>query len=132
MPRPAWVDSNYVLSHLDHANVIIVDARTPERFHGIGETMDPVGGHIPGAVNHFYRNNLGDDGRFRSRAALREAFANTLGGRSPESVVHQCGSGVTACHNLLAMEVAGLHGSRLYPGSWSEWCADPARPVSRD
>ena len=106
----------------------IVDARSPERFRGEAEPIDPVAGRIPGARNRFHKENLGADGRFKSPAALRAAFEQL----QPDAarVVHQCGSGVTACHNLLAMEHAGLQGSALYPGSWSEWCADPSRPVA--
>ena len=110
----------------------IIDARSPERFAGQNETLDPVGGHIPGARNHFYFDNLDESGsHFLPAAELRAEFSALLGEHQARQVVQQCGSGVTACHNLLAMELAGLHGSRLYPGSWSEWCADPARPVAR-
>jgi thiosulfate/3-mercaptopyruvate sulfurtransferase len=107
----------------------VIDARASERFRGEVEPLDPVAGHIPGARNRFYKDNLGADGRFLPPATLRAAF--DAFGTEPSRVVHQCGSGVTACHNLLAMEHAGLAGSTLYPGSWSEWCADPARPVAR-
>ena len=109
---------------------LIVDARAPDRFAGQNETLDPVGGHIPGAVNRFFRHNLGADGRFKPADVLRQEFTALLGERAANDTVQQCGSGVTACHNLLAMEIAGLPGATLYPGSWSEWCADPARPVS--
>lgn len=95
------------------------------------EPIDPVAGHIPGAVNRFWRKNLLPDGRFKAPAALRREFTAMLGGTSPEQAVHMCGSGVTACHNIFAMELAGLAGARLYPGSWSDWCADPARAVER-
>ena len=108
--------------------VTVLDARAGERFRGEVETIDPVAGHIPGARNRFFKDNLRADGRFRSSAELRAAF-EPFG--EPTACVHQCGSGVTACHNLLAMEHAGLTGSALYPGSWSEWCADPGRPVAR-
>ncbi|MBJ7264720.1 MAG: sulfurtransferase, partial [Burkholderiaceae bacterium] len=91
---------------------------------------DPVAGHIPGALNRPNTENLQDDGRFRSPDVLKREFDLLLAGRSPKDIVHQCGSGITACHNLLAMELAGARGSRLYAGSWSEWCADPARPVA--
>ena len=131
VPAGAAVDCAYVAAQLGRPDVLVLDARSPDRFRGENETLDPVGGHIPGAVNRFYRDNLDTDGRFRPAQALRGAFEQKIGARAPQQVVHQCGSGVTACHNLLAMEIAGLHGSRLYPGSWSEWCADPARPVSR-
>jgi thiosulfate/3-mercaptopyruvate sulfurtransferase len=107
----------------------IVDARASERFRGEVEPFDPVAGHIPGAHNRFHKDNLGTDGRFKPAAELRSAFAAIEA--DPARMVHQCGSGVTACHNLLAMEHAGLEGSALYPGSWSEWCADPSRPVAR-
>jgi thiosulfate/3-mercaptopyruvate sulfurtransferase len=108
----------------------LVDARSPDRFRGKNETLDPVAGHIPGAMNRFFKLNLAEDGRFKPAEALRREFSSALGAVPPPEVVHYCGSGVTACHNLLAMEVAGLAGSRLYPGSWSEWCSDPARPVA--
>lgn len=127
----APVDADFVLAHLVRPDMLIVDARSPERFRGENETLDPVGGHIPGAINRFYFDNLDDDGCFFKPAAeLRSEFDALLGGQDARNVVQQCGSGVTACHNLLAMELAGLGGSRLYAGSWSEWCADPARPVA--
>jgi thiosulfate/3-mercaptopyruvate sulfurtransferase len=107
----------------------VVDARAGERFRGEVEPLDPVAGHIPGARNRFHKDNLQPDGRFRAAAELRAAFQAF--DSDPARVIHQCGSGVTACHNLLAMEHAGLAGSALYPGSWSEWCADPARPIAR-
>jgi thiosulfate/3-mercaptopyruvate sulfurtransferase len=108
----------------------VVDARAPERYRGDIEPIDPVAGHIPGAVNYFYMQNL-VDGRFRSPWEIQEAWKETVGSARPEDVVSYCGSGVTACHNLLALEHAGLRGARLYPGSWSEWVADPSRPVER-
>ena len=130
-PRDVSVDVGYVLSHLNAPGMLVIDARAPERYRGETEPIDPVAGHIPGALNRLYKDNLGADGRFKSPQELRSAFQALLPGRKPEEVVHQCGSGVSACHNILAMEIAGLTGSRLYPGSWSEWCADPARPVAR-
>ena len=108
--------------------VLLLDARAPERFCGDVEPLDPVAGHIPGASNRFFKLNLTADGHFKPAAQLREEFQQ-LG--SAAGVVHQCGSGVTACHNLLAMAHAGLAAGALYPGSWSEWCSDPARPVVR-
>ena len=108
----------------------IVDARAGERFRGEVEPLDKVAGHIPGALNRFHKDNLGADGRFKSAEQLRSEFAALLGTRTPGEVVHQCGSGVTACHNLLAMEHAALPGTLLYPGSWSEWSSDPARPIA--
>ncbi len=110
--------------------VRVIDARTAQRWRGEAETLDPVAGHIPGSTPRFFRDNLDADGRFKSPAQLRADFA-ALGVSSGEGIVHQCGSGVTACHNLLAMELAGMPGSSLYPGSWSEWCADTRRPVAR-
>lgn len=111
--------------------VRLVDARAAERFRGEVEPLDPVAGHIPGALNRPYKHNLDEHGRFLAPQALRAAFEALMAGRSTSEVVHQCGSGVTACHNLLAMEAAGLTGAALYAGSWSEWCADPSRPVAR-
>jgi len=108
----------------------LVDARAPERYRGEQETLDPVAGHIPGASNQFYMDNLTGAGLFRTPEELRARFAPVLEGRPADRLVAYCGSGVTACHDLLALEHAGLHGARLYPGSWSEWCADPARPVA--
>lgn len=124
------VDIDYVQVRLGQPEMLLLDARSEERFAGQNETIDPVGGHIPGAINRFFFDNLDDAGvYFKSAAELREEFDTLLAGRPPAAVVQQCGSGVTACHNILAMEVAGLPGSVLYPGSWSEWCADPARPI---
>ena len=111
-------------------DTVLVDARAPERFEGRAETIDPVAGHIPGAVNRFYKQNVAGDGTLRPPHELREEFLRLLGGHTPDESVMYCGSGVTACHNLLALDHAGLRGSRLYPGSWSEWCADPRRPVA--
>ena len=131
-PQDMAVDVEQVLADLGSEWMLILDARSPERFRGEKETLDPVGGHIPGALNRFYFDNLDDDGCFFKPAAeLRAEFLALLAGRPAAQVVQQCGSGVTACHNLLAMELAGLSGSRLYPGSWSEWCADTSRPVAR-
>ena len=110
-------------------SVLLVDARTPERFEGQSEPLDRTAGHIPGAVNHFYKRNVTDEGVMLPVETLREQFAELLADRAPDQVVMYCGSGVTACQNLLAMEHAGLSGSKLYPGSWSEWSSDPARPV---
>jgi thiosulfate/3-mercaptopyruvate sulfurtransferase len=129
-PRPAamrTVDAATLVAQLGTRPVL--DARAAERFRGDVEPLDPVGGHIPGASNRFFKDNLQGDGRFKPAEQLRAEFL-VLGGQAGQWV-HQCGSGVTACHNLLAMEHAGLGGSALYPGSWSEWCADPARPVAR-
>jgi thiosulfate/3-mercaptopyruvate sulfurtransferase len=109
---------------------LVVDARSPERFRGEKEPIDAVAGHVPGAVNRPFKDNLAPDGLFLPRDELRRQFSRRIAPYRPERVVHMCGSGVTACHNLLAMEAAGLTGSRLYAGSWSEWIRDPARPVA--
>lgn len=127
----ATVSVSEVQDTLGARSSLVVDARSPDRFRGENETIDPVGGHIPGAVNRFFRDNLSADGRFKDPATLQAEFSLLLGGRPPEEAIMQCGSGVTACHNLLALELAGLPGASLYPGSWSEWCSDPARPVAR-
>ena len=109
----------------------LIDARAAQRFRGEVEPIDPVAGRIPGALNRPLLDNLGADGRFLPAEALRAAFAPLLAGRQAAEAVHYCGSGVTACHNLLAMDAAGLTGSLLYPGSWSEWSGDAARPIAR-
>ena len=100
------------------ASVLVVDARSPDAYRRE---------HIPGALNRFFKDNLDPEGRFKPAVQLRRELLQVIGGAPPERVVHQCGSGVSACHNLLGMDVAGLHGARLYPGSWSEWCADERR-----
>ena len=114
---------------LDDPSVLLMDARAPERFEGKTEPLDRTPGHIPGAANYFYKRNLTDDGVMVSPDRLRRQFEEALAGRAPEQVVMYCGSGVSACPNLLAMEHAGMSGARLYPGSWSEWSSDPQRPV---
>ena len=128
MPYVGLVLVDEVMSNLQSQKNIVLDARANDRFHGENETLDPIGGHIPGAINHFFKNNLSATA-FKTSEQLFNNFVNLLGANKPSQVIHQCGSGVTACHNLLAMEVAGLKGSRLYAGSWSEWCADPERPI---
>jgi thiosulfate/3-mercaptopyruvate sulfurtransferase len=124
------VDAQAVLDNISRQAFTVIDARAANRYRGEVEPMDPVAGHIPGALNRPNGENLQADGRFKPAAQLREEFATLLDGRDPAAIVHQCGSGITACHNLLSMEIAGLSGSRLYPGSWSEWCSDPSRPVA--
>ncbi|BBD80456.1 sulfurtransferase [Aerosticca soli] len=126
-------DANRVVLDADELRraPVILDARAAPRFRGEVEPLDRVAGHVPGARNHPYTENLQPDGRFKPAQALREAFLPLLGGHPPQSVVHMCGSGVTACHNVLAMEHAGLCGSRLYAPSWSGWVSDPSRPVAR-
>jgi thiosulfate/3-mercaptopyruvate sulfurtransferase len=133
VPRPeprVAVDADELAGLLEGNACVLLDARAPERYEGRTEPLDPKAGHVPGARNHPYLRNLGPDGRFLPPDALRERLLARLGGRRPTEVVSMCGSGVTACHTLLALEVAGLPGARLYPGSWSEWCRDPARPVA--
>jgi thiosulfate/3-mercaptopyruvate sulfurtransferase len=130
-PLTTHVNINQVLDNLaavDDAKLQIVDARSADRFRGENETMDPVGGHIPGARNRFFKDNLQADGCFKPALVLREEWQKVIA--DPRKAVMQCGSGVTACHNLLALEVAGLSGAALYPGSWSEWCADGSRPIA--
>jgi thiosulfate/3-mercaptopyruvate sulfurtransferase len=118
-----------VLAALGHPDRLLLDARMPERYRGEQEPIDPVAGHIPSALNRPWQHNLTPDQRFKTPAELKADFSKLMGGRPSSAVAHQCGSGVTACHNVLAMEVAGLPGSLLYAGSWSEWIADPARPI---
>jgi thiosulfate/3-mercaptopyruvate sulfurtransferase len=110
---------------------LLVDARAGERFAGTIEPIDAIAGHIVGAVNHPFSANLAADGRFLPAPLLRQAWEKRLAGRNPTQVAAMCGSGVTACHNLLSLEVAGLHGAKLYAGSWSEWIRDPRRPIAR-
>ncbi|WP_431796699.1 sulfurtransferase [Cupriavidus metallidurans] len=124
------VDADALVANLSQPSLLVVDARAADRFRGENETLDPVGGHIPGAANRFFKDNLTADGYFKPADQLRADFGQVFAGKAPAQTVMQCGSGVTACHNLLALEVAGLTGAALYPGSWSEWCADPKRPVA--
>ncbi|MDR5856913.1 sulfurtransferase [Caballeronia sp. LZ062] len=129
-PLQVTVDARAIERSIGTRDHLLIDARATDRYRGENETIDPVGGHIPGALNHFFKNNLTQEGRFKTAHELREAFESLIGGTPADRVVLQCGSGVTACHNALAMEIAGLHGAALYPGSWSEWSADPGRPVA--
>ncbi|MCJ0764001.1 sulfurtransferase [Variovorax terrae] len=131
--RPALVTTasyGEVRANLDTGARLVLDARAPDRFRGENETLDPIGGHIPGARNRLFRDNLDADGRFKSPAQLLGEFQALTGGRPPAELISQCGSGVTACHNLLALEIAGLRGAVLYPGSWSEWSAQPGAPIA--
>lgn len=131
LPEPSLiVSADEVLRASQRGDQIIIDARPDRRFTGEFEPLDPVAGHVPGAVNRPFEDNLDLDGTFQPPEALREEYQALLKGRAPWQVIHMCGSGVTACHNILAMEIAGLPGSRLYPGSWSEWITDPSRPVA--
>lgn len=131
---PKWnadwhVDLATVSAMYRDPTIVLVDARAPERFEGRVEPLDRVAGHIPGAVNHPYRGNLAEDNTMLPADRLREQLEYDLAGHAPAQTLMYCGSGVSACHNLLAMEHAGLPGARLYVGSWSEWSADPERPV---
>ncbi|HUH95067.1 MAG TPA: sulfurtransferase [Casimicrobiaceae bacterium] len=130
-PPAATASADEIMRHLSDGALLVLDARAEERYRGDVEPIDPVAGHIPAARNRPYSRNLAPDGRFKTPDELRAEFAALLRETPPAAVVHQCGSGVTACHNALAMAIAGLPGSRLYPGSWSEWVADPGRPVAR-
>jgi thiosulfate/3-mercaptopyruvate sulfurtransferase len=121
-------DADAVLTSLEKKDLVLLDARGADRFAGQNETIDPVAGHIPGALNRPFKTNFDESGMFKSPEALRAEFTQL--GVEPRRLVHQCGSGVSSAVNLLAMEIAGVTGSRLYPGSWSEWIADPARPIA--
>ena len=125
------VDAATVARRMGDTSCALIDARAGERYRGEVEPIDPVAGHIPGARNRFFKANLRTDLTFRPAEEVRREFEALLAGIPPSSVVHQCGSGITACVNFFAMEYAGLTGSKLYPGSWSEWVSDPTRPVAR-
>ena len=127
----ALVDATTVVRQLGRPSQVIVDARATPRFKGEVEPLDPVAGHIPGALNRPFTQNLTPEGFFKPAAVLRAEFEALLGARPASGVVHHCGSGVSAIPNVLAMEIAGLQGSALFAGSWSEWCSDPARPVAQ-
>jgi thiosulfate/3-mercaptopyruvate sulfurtransferase len=129
-PREAWrLDVNDVMQRLGEPSTVLVDARAETRFRGESETLDKVAGHIPGASNFFFQRNLTGEKTFKAPEQLRDEWRQLLGDTEPAHVVMYCGSGVTACHNLLAMEHAGLRGAKIYPGSWSEWSSDPTRPI---
>ncbi|MBU0594359.1 MAG: sulfurtransferase [Gammaproteobacteria bacterium] len=124
-----WVDAQCIEEALLSDKCLIIDARAEERFSGEREVLDKVPGHIPGSINYPFEDNLDMGGTYMSAEELQEAYLDLLNGVDPQRVVHMCGSGVTACHSVIAMEHAGLKGARLYPGSWSEWITDPGRPV---
>lgn len=130
-PRVTLKSGTQVAADLGSAGQTLIDARAAPRFRGEVEPLDPVAGHIPGALNRPFPDNYAPDGRFKPAGQLRQEFESLLAGRDPASVVHQCGSGVSALPNLLAMELAGLGHSTLYPGSWSEWCRTPGRVLAR-
>lgn len=125
-----WWDIQELQQHLTANDCVLIDARTKPRFDGDEEPIDPVAGHIPGAVNLPITDNLNAQGQFLAPAQLRKNYQALIGNTPPANVVHNCGSGVFACFGILSMEVAGLSASKLYPGSWSEWCRDPARGVA--
>ncbi len=132
-PRPPLVevlDYAAVYANLGSTQRLVIDARAADRFRGENETLDAVGGHIPGARNRPFRDNLLPDGRFKPAEQLKADFDAITGGKSGAALIHQCGSGVTACHNLLALEAAGVPGGALYAGSWSEWCVQDGAPVA--
>jgi len=130
-PLARLVDADTVMQQLGRPAQTLIDARATPRFKGEVEPLDPVAGHIPGALNRPFGQNLTPDGRFKPAAQLKQEFLDLLGERDPASVVHHCGSGVSALPNLIAMEVAGLGNTALYAGSWSDWCSHPARPVAQ-
>jgi len=130
-PLRRLATSATVLAGLGSAGQTVVDARATPRYKGEVEPLDPVAGHIPGALNRPFVQNIGPDGKFKPAAQLRAEFEQLLAGRDPAGVVHQCGSGVSAVPNVLGMEIAGFAPTALYAGSWSEWCSDPARPVEK-
>jgi thiosulfate/3-mercaptopyruvate sulfurtransferase len=130
-PLRSLATSDMVMAGLGSKKQTVIDARATPRYKGEVEPMDPVAGHIPGALNRPFSQNLGPDGRFKPAAQLKAEFEQLLGGRDPQTVVHHCGSGVSALPNVLAMEIAGLGRTALYAGSWSEWCRDPSRPVEK-
>ena len=133
IPHPddgKWLSTPQIQAAMAAGDILLLDARTAERFRGEHEPIDPVAGHVPGAANFPLQQNLAADGSFLTAEELHVLYERRLQGRGAAEVVHMCGSGVTAAHNLLAMEHAGLHGSRLYAGSWSEWIRDPQRPVA--
>jgi thiosulfate/3-mercaptopyruvate sulfurtransferase len=125
-----WLNAEQVANALAVNKIRLIDARTPERYKGEQEPIDPVAGHIPGAINRPLQLNINTEGLFLSPDELKRQFIPLLGSITPEQTVHYCGSGVTACHNLLAMEYAGLSGSKLYAGSWSEWITNPNRAIA--
>lgn len=129
--RDMWYDASEVAERVQRADWRLLDARAPERFAGRVEPIDPVAGHVPGARNHPFATNLGSDGRFAAAHELRNRFEQSQAGVADDRTIVMCGSGVTACNLLLAMEHAGKRGARLYAGSWSEWIRDPARGVEK-
>ncbi|MHB1093835.1 sulfurtransferase [Thiobacillus sp.] len=131
LPEPGQIATADDVLHASRSGEqLILDARSDRRFSGEDEPLDPVAGHVPGAINYPFDENLDMDGTFLPPDALRENYQALLKGKPASQVIHMCGSGIVTCHNVLAMEIAGLPGSRLYPGSWSEWITDPSHPVA--
>lgn len=130
-PLTRLVDAQTVAARLGSPSQTLIDARATPRFKGEVEPLDPVAGHIPGALNRPFSQNLTPDGKFKPAAQLKSEFEALLGERDPASVVHHCGSGVSAVPNLIAMDIAGLGPTALYAGSWSDWCSDASRPVAQ-
>jgi thiosulfate/3-mercaptopyruvate sulfurtransferase len=128
--REMAVDASEVDAARRDPTRAVVDSRAPDRYRGENETIDPVAGHIPGARNRFYKRNVRSDGTLRDAGELRRELESAIGGVAPDRAIVYCGSGVTACQNLLALEHAGIRGVRLYPGSWSEWISDASRPIA--
>ena len=126
-----WIDSRFLLDNLENETIKLVDARSPERFSGEKEPIDTIAGHIPHALNRPFQLNLDENGLFLPPDELKKQYKQLLQDTPASHIINMCGSGVTACHNILAMEIAGLNGSRLYPGSWSEWIRDKNRPVEK-
>lgn len=130
-PLTALVATQTVAHNLGRPIQTLIDARGAPRFRGEVEPLDPVAGHIPGALNRPFNQNMGPDGKFKPAAELKAEFEALLAGRDPATVVHQCGSGVSAVPNILAMQIAGLGATGLYAGSWSDWCSDASRPMAQ-
>jgi len=128
--RDSWWDVDELQQHLIAKDCVLIDARSRERFEGISEPIDPVAGHIPGSANLFIADNIGEDGLIIDAQLLRKNYLSVIGDTEPSQVIHNCGSGVFACFGILCMEIAGLNGSKLYPGSWSEWIQDPSREIA--
>ncbi|MBD3610330.1 MAG: sulfurtransferase [Gammaproteobacteria bacterium] len=129
-PQTGWICSADEIPALQQQDNLLLDARAAERYRGEVEPIDPIAGHIPGALNYPLTDNLDENGLFKTADTIRQQFVRIINNHHSEQVYHYCGSGVSACHNILAMEYAGLHGSKLYPGSWSEWIRDVARPIA--
>jgi thiosulfate/3-mercaptopyruvate sulfurtransferase len=125
-----WLTAEQLQNRLAARSICLIDARTPERYRGEVEPIDPIAGHVRSAINRPFQANLAASGEFLPAEQLRDQFRALISNRAPEQIVHMCGSGVTACHNLLAMEHAGLKGSKLYAGSWSEWIRNKNRPIA--